>query len=302
MRWNTGYVWIINVNVKLQRNPWSKAVSLPAKTKHYAKSRNCLNDDYQIVTLGKMMFTQYSTMTVKLILVSTQQTDPNRKVVVSDLISGASQRTHRPVQSWKGLRDCRSNRMPMKFGGRSSGPLSNMSSESILHLLSKMTFYIFLILPCPKPRLLTIGILLVYSHEAYHRKSVNPVEAFARFWNQNSRKRRFFGTADDSLSTSETPHTPVMTELVLDVICASEHAKKFQSKHNIEKLQMLVHCFAARGLRSISLFSICADCKSSSVAMGVFSCCVVLCTWRAGSATIACALWKCFWLLNAFVE
>ena len=31
MRWNTGYVWIINVNVKLQRNPWSKAVSLHPK-------------------------------------------------------------------------------------------------------------------------------------------------------------------------------------------------------------------------------------------------------------------------------
>ena len=142
MKYGTGYVWIINVNVKLQRNPRSKVVSLPAKTKHYAKSRNCLNVDYQVVTLGKMIFTQYSTtMTVNFILVSTQQSDPNRKVVVSDLISRASQRTHRPVQSWKGLRDRRSNRMPMKLGGRSSGPLSNMSSESILHLLSKMTFY-----------------------------------------------------------------------------------------------------------------------------------------------------------------
>lgn len=221
-----------------------------------------------------MIFTQYSTMTVNFILVSTQQTDPNRKVVVSDLISGASQRTHRPVQSWKGLKDLpfdwnfskfcacqlpivfhcdrRSNRMPMKLGAGSSGPLSQYVIWVDSSPAKKMTFYHVQNQD---------SWLLVYSHETYHRKSVNPVEAFMRKILKSKLPKTPCGPADDSLSTSGTPHTPVMTELVLDVICASEHAKKFQSKHNIEKLQMLVHCFAACGLRSISLFSICADCK-----------------------------------------
>ena len=132
--------------------------------------------------------------------------------------------------------------------GPSSGPLS-MSSESILHLLKKW------LSTMSKTKTLDYWFIPSLPQEiSKPSRSVSQDLEIKTPENAGKRIRGWF-----TVDLWDSPHSSH------DWTCAWCDLCKWTCKeisiHNIEKLQMLVHCFAARGLRSISWFSICADCK-----------------------------------------